>query len=313
MPSRTQPDLFTAAKKAKRIALAVLASFYFLYLLPATFADQSANGPALWRVQDEDSTIWLFGTVHMLNPHLKWQTKTVMAAFEEADTLYIEAPVVDATPAVMQPLIMKHGMNQNRPPFLNDLSPEGRQYFQQVLESLGMPPHSMNNFAPYRPWLAGISIQALYIKSEGGDPEAGVDKTLWHKASEQGKKLRYFETLEEQLAFFSSLSPKEELLFFEEGIKQIIEQPELLNQIVNDWQQGNTEALGEKINQTLGVHQAGLYNKLLVERNKSWAVRINELMKGSGTIFVAVGAGHLAGPGSLQDQLKTLGFMSIRQ
>jgi hypothetical protein len=47
---------------------------------------------------------------------------------------------------------------------------------------------------------------------------------------------------------------------------------------------------------------------LIVRRNISWTGKIQEMLKGSGVQIIAVGAGHLAGPDSVQTQLEKRGI-----
>lgn len=47
--------------------------------------------------------------------------------------------------------------------------------------------------------------------------------------------------------------------------------------------------------------------------NQAWTSRIGEILKGEGTVFIAVGAGHLAGPDSVPAQLSAAGFVVERQ
>ncbi|WP_417451022.1 TraB/GumN family protein [Kordiimonas sp.] len=270
-----------------------------------------APNPALWQLTDEDSQIWLFGTVHILNPALKWRTNTIDTAFAQAGTYYSEAPVVQATAQMMQPLIMKHGVNHSGVPFTERLSAQGLADFKTIIAALGMPQGAMKQFTAYRPWLAGVSLGALQVQARGGDPEAGVDKILWHEAVENGKTLGYFETMEQQISLFGAMEPDEELKFLEDGLRQMIEQPDLLDDITLDWQAGRTEVLAHKLNGAM-EGQESLRERLLVARNRDWAMKIQELMNGEGTVFIAVGAGHLAGEGSVQDQLEGLGFTVTR-
>jgi hypothetical protein len=51
-----------------------------------------------------------------------------------------------------------------------------------------------------------------------------------------------------------------------------------------------------------------LYEALLVRRNTDWANQIQTMMEGSGTIFIAVGAAHLAGEDSVQEILEDRGL-----
>jgi uncharacterized protein YbaP (TraB family) len=51
---------------------------------------------------------------------------------------------------------------------------------------------------------------------------------------------------------------------------------------------------------------------MFVQRNARWASWIANRLKTPGTVFVAVGAGHLSGPDSVQSQLASLGVKSAR-
>ncbi len=274
-------------------------------------ADDVAPNPGLWKLTDEDSEVWLFGTVHILNPNLKWRNEAINNAFLQADIFYSEAPVVEADEKVMKPLIAKYGVNQSGTSFLTRLSAQGSVDLNTTIKNLGLPETIKQQFAVYRPWLAGVTLGALQVQSRGGDPEAGVDKILWREAKVIGKDLRYFETMEEQISLFGGMTMADELAFFEAGLRQMIEDPDLLDEVTEDWRAGRVEALGEKLNGAM-VGQAGLKTLLLDNRNKKWAKDIKKLMDGTGTAFIAVGAGHLAGEGSLQDQLADLGLVAVR-
>ncbi|TNE67762.1 MAG: TraB/GumN family protein [Alphaproteobacteria bacterium] len=309
----------TILKQAFARTIAPLLLFVALPALPAfaqaemgTDTEQAAN-PALWKLSDADSEIWLFGTVHVLNPSLRWRTAKIDAAFEAADTFYVEAPIDDMDPAKMQPLIMKYGVNTTGTPLVDLIGEEATANTLTAFKMLGMPPEALPQFAALRPWLVGVTLQALQIQARGGDPESGVEKLLWAEAKAAGKTLGAFETIEQQLRIFGDLPMEEEVLFYQEGIRQFVEQPNLLDSIIADWRVGDTDGLGDKIAASMGADQDVLYAKLITERNKDWALQIKALMAGSGKIFIAVGAGHLAGEGSVQDHLAALGLEAVRQ
>ena len=54
------------------------------------------------------------------------------------------------------------------------------------------------------------------------------------------------------------------------------------------------------------------YRMMFTERNDRWADWIRARMRSPGTVFVAVGAGHLAGPDSLLVRLAERGLPSRR-
>jgi uncharacterized protein YbaP (TraB family) len=152
----------------------------------------------------------------------------------------------------------------------------------------------------------------MQIQAQGGSPDAGVDNILWREAKQAGKELRYFETLEEQMQIFGNLSREDELFFFEAGIKQMVEEPNLLDDIIALWVAGKADTLGTRMQETM-VGMDSLYDAMLTARNKNWADQIKTLMEGEGSYFIAVGAGHLSGETSVQHFLEEQGLTVTRQ
>ncbi len=70
----------------------------------SALADSNIN-PALWKLSDEDSVVWIFGTVHALDPNLQWRTEKIKQAFSSADSFYMEAPVTETSQEEMIPLL----------------------------------------------------------------------------------------------------------------------------------------------------------------------------------------------------------------
>ncbi|WP_419905047.1 TraB/GumN family protein [Kiloniella sp.] len=263
--------------------------------------------PAIWKLSDEDSEIWLFGTVHALEKNLRWRTDKINRAFDAATTFYTEAPTNDATPEIMAPIVQKYGVNHSGKPFYEDLSPEGRDYFVKALESLGLPENSMVNFAPMRPWLVAVTLVLEQMKAQGIDPEAGVDKVLWDAAKADGKRLGYLESIDLQLSIFGNLSPQEDIELFEATMQQMVEDTNLQDQIFSYWKDGDIEDLAQLMNAAFEDDDK-MKAALLTDRNLNWAYQIHKMMRGSGKIFIAVGAGHLGGEQSVQHYLKQLGY-----
>ncbi|MFD2205789.1 TraB/GumN family protein [Kiloniella antarctica] len=275
------------------------------------WADDDVN-PALWKLTDADSEIWLFGTVHALEKGLDWRTDKINNAFDAATTFYMEAPVNEATPESMAPMMQEYGINHSGKPFYEDLSPQGRDYFLKTLKSLGISKSAVKNFAPMRPWLAAVTLATFQMQAKGIDPEAGVDKVLWDAAKAEGKKLRYLETLDQQFSIFGNLSPQEDLDFFEGSVQQLVEDTDMLDQLFSFWKKGEIDDLANLMNASFGDDEK-MKSALLTNRNLNWAYQIDSMMKGSGKIFIAVGAGHLGGDKSVQHFLKQQGYEAVRQ
>ncbi|MBN9001550.1 MAG: TraB/GumN family protein [Rhizobiales bacterium] len=84
-----------------------------------------------------------------------------------------------------------------------------------------------------------------------------------------------------------------------------------LDTMVGQWGAGDPAALAETMNEGL-AETPDVAKTLLWDRNARWAEHIEARMAQPGTVFVAVGAGHLAGAKSVQDYLKERGLKVTR-
>jgi len=271
-------------------------------------AANSAPTPALWKLSDEDSEIYLFGTIHILNPNLDWKSEKVEAAFNESETIVFEAP---ADPKTAQALIEKYNTNPPGTTLSSLLSRSANQRLAAVLEQFGMKGMAAN-FEPLRPWFVGAGIAVLHIQAIGGDPNAGVERILSAEAARAGKTVGYLETDEQQIQILSGLSSEAEVYFLEEGLKQIQEEPNQIIDLVEAWRTGDQTAMNDMLVAGFDEQQE-VMEALLTRRNFNWASQIEQLMRGSGTVFIAVGAAHLVGERSVQVYLSEKGFNAVRQ
>lgn len=262
--------------------------------------------PTLWHLSDEDSDIYIFGTVHILRPDMDWRTPVVMSAFESADTVWFEAPVNDpAEQANMMPLVQRYGLNPPERPLSTQISEEANAALAEIAPLLGATPAAME---PLRPWLASVQITVGYAVVEGFDPTSGVEAQLWPEAVAAGKALQYFETVEEQLQFFANLEREIEVELLEQTLAQIEEAPDALDELVNAWAAGDQMTIDRLMNGDFRDESPEVYEVLIAQRNEHWAEVVEEMMAGSGTVFIAVGAGHLPGEGGLIGLLEDRGF-----
>jgi uncharacterized protein len=253
--------------------------------------------PALWVVKDRDTTIYLFGTVHVLKPGLSWFDEAVKTAFDKSDTLVLE--MVEPDPASMQTLMMKMAINPEGPNLSAQL-PEGkRAAFAAAMSEAGIPAAGYERFDP---WFASLVITLTKVTKLGYDPNQGVEKTLTAAAKAAEKPIVGLETAEEQLGFFDKLPQAVQVKYLATTLDQLPKTGEMLDKMVESWAKGDPDTLAAVMNE--GMSDSPEVNKaILVDRNVRWADWIAERMKKPGTVFIAVGAGHLAGPDSVQTYL----------
>lgn len=260
-------------------------------------------GPPLWVVKDADSTIYLFGTVHVLRPGTAWGSDKVDAAFASASDIWVEIANQDDQAAVM-PVIQQHGVDPSRP-LSSILSAEDFAAFDKVAQANGATGAALD---AYRPWLAAFLISMSPATNAGYRSEAGVDKTLMDRARAEGKTLHGFETADIQVRLIAGMSEEAQVAYLNHYVRHGDDVVANLDQTVAAWLQGDAAEVG-RLNRlsTRDVHE-DIHRAALIVRNADWTDQIDTMIKGSGTAFVAVGVAHLADQDSVIDMLKARGY-----
>jgi uncharacterized protein YbaP (TraB family) len=253
--------------------------------------------PALWVVADKDTTIYLFGTIHLLKPGISWFEAGVRKAFDASSELVME--VTDQADAGAQARILQYAVTPDGPPLTSQLPEPAREKLLALLAENGLPPAA---FERMKPWFAAITLTALPLRKLGFDPRNGVEETLRTAAQQANKPMIGLETSEQQLALFDGLSQKSQIALLVETIEEQSTLEQLLEKMIGAWSAGDPLALAQTLNGEM-ADDPELRQRLLLDRNAHWAEWIKARLDRPGTVFLAVGAGHLAGPGSVQDML----------
>ncbi|MDW2982095.1 TraB/GumN family protein [Rhodanobacter sp. KK11] len=265
--------------------------------------------PALWVVKDADTTIYLFGTVHLMPSDASWHYPELDRAMADSRTLYIE--ITDDDPANMAALVLRHGMDAAHP-LSGQLGPAQAHRLDRLANKLGVP-GGMQTLDVMRPWLAALTLAVTPLLKAGLDPEHGVDKQLKAQMSAAGKPVLGLETAEQQIRFLADLPRPVELALLRSTMRDADKGTLRLTELIDAWKAGDVDGIARIGNDDMRRHEPKLYQLLLVQRNQAWATKIAAMLQQPGTIFIAVGAAHLAGPDSVQAQLQKLGVEAVRQ
>ena len=263
--------------------------------------------PAIWVVKGPHATVYLFGTVHLQKTGSDWMTPKIKKAFDDSDNLTLEIANIDDQ-AAMLPIVMKLGFDAAHP--LNTiLTPADETKLEAAEAALGIASAQVNVM---RPWMASITLTIAPMLKAGYDPQSGVDRELKKLADARKEPVGGFETAEQQLGYFADMPQAEQIAMLRESIDDYPTALEKVDALEKAWADGDVEKVGEMVNNDMKKDDPALYDIMLVKRNAHFADQIAEKLKGAGVSFVAVGAGHLAGPDSVQAQLAKRGYASER-
>jgi len=261
--------------------------------------------PAIWQVSDSDTTIYLFGTIHALPQGIDWFGDRVASSFDASQELVTE--IVESDPAQLQASVRATAMLPAGKTLRGMLTPAQRSKYDLALTTYGIPVTTLDRF---KPWYAAVFLSALPILRDGYAAQNGVEELLDSRAKAARRPHSGLETAEFQLGLFDSLPPATQLRYLNEVVADLPKAKDDLGAMVEAWKKGDADELARLMNED--QDEPELMERLVTNRNKTWADWIKTRLDKPGVVFLAVGAGHLAGPGSVQDQLKSRGITTSR-
>ena len=231
--------------------------------------------PALWEIRDADTTIYLFGTFHALDDRTVWFGDKVRAAFNESGELVLET-VVPADPAAIQAAAKAE---------VTEVTADGSRRVQ--------------------PFMAQTRNAVSEGRNIGLSVENGADAVLRRVAEGVGKPVAGLERFEDQLNILARIPAPPP------PASATAAATVTLNDLLGAWTKGDTGAFS---NMLAGFEAKSpvAYRMLIADRNARWGQWISDRMQQPGTVFVAVGSGHLAGKDSVQQWLAVRGITATR-
>ena len=285
-------------------ALALLGLATAAYAAPATVTPTTAAHPALWEVSDQDTTIYLFGTIHLLPDNYNWRTPTIDKAIASSGSLYVETIVDPKNP---QPLIMairKLGYANGLPPLADRIDPAKRPLLEAAIAKSGIP---RPIFDRMETWAAAFTLLGVQYREIGLGGENGPEQTLRDAFGAAGKPVGQLETNEQQIGFFDVLPESAQRSLLEGAIEGKESASLDFSGMLRGWANGDVDLIAKTFNRDLADSPA-LRETLIDRRNANWSHWIEQRMAQPGVVFLAVGAGHLAGSDSVQSKLERDGY-----
>ena len=231
--------------------------------------------PALWEIRDADTTIYLFGTFHTLDARTAWFDSRVRAAFDQSNELVLETVI---------PADMSAGTEQ-----VTESGPDGRRRL--------------------KPFIAQTRAVMSQGNAMGMSVENGADAVLRRVAEGAGKTVSGLEGFEDQLKTLSNIPapPPGAAAAAPPGSPVAV----TVNDLLGAWKKGDTAAFSTML-AGFEAKSPVAYRMLIADRNARWGQWIVNRLDQPGTVFVAVGTGHLAGRHSVQSWLADRGFTATR-
>jgi uncharacterized protein YbaP (TraB family) len=276
-----------------------------LAMAPTAAADaRTSRGPALWQVSDKDTTIYLFGTIHLLPRESRWRTPKLDEAVQNSQTLVLETLIDTSNPQQLAGVMAALGFSSGLPPLASRLDASKRPALEAAIVKTRIP---RPMFDRMESWAAAFTLLGVQFQTLGVEGEQGVEAVLRKSFAASGKAVDQLETNQEQLSFFDRLPESAQRQLLEGAIENPQAMRTQFDGMLKSWLSGDVDEIGKSFNRDL-QSSPELKAALLTRRNWNWSQWIERRMQQPGTVMVAVGAGHLAGEESVQRYLQSRGY-----
>ena len=287
-----------------RRVLAALGLAFLLTSAPAAAKAPASAHPALWAVTDADTTIYLFGAIHLLPEHYQWRTPRFDKAVKGSQQLVVETIVDEKNPQKIMGVLASIGFARGLPPLAQRIPPEKRPALEAAIAKSGVP---RAYFDQMKTWTAAFLLLGNQFRDMGLKGQEGVEAVLRNAFTQEGKPIGELETNAQQFGFFDTLPPDAQLSLLLGAIDQKQDMNAEFSGMLDAWARGDVKAIARTFDQDLGKSPE-LEQALIARRNANWSKWIEQRMAQPGAILIAVGAGHLAGNQSVIAMLKKDGY-----
>jgi len=264
-------------------------------------APQQAK-PALWAVTDADTTIYLFGTIHLLPGDLKWRTARFDQAVTNSRELVVETIVDDKNPSKLMAAMASIGLAKGLPPLVDRVPAAKRAKLQAAIKKSGVPEPAYNAM---KTWMAAFLLLSNQFRDMG--LSGGVEGVLRDDFTAKNKPIGELETNVEQLSFFDRLPEAAQRNLLEGALEDNTTVKRDFGGMLDAWARGDVKGIARTFDKDLSGSPE-LRDSLIRQRNSNWSKWIEKRMAQPGEVLIAVGAGHLAGPNSVLEMLEKDGY-----
>ncbi len=287
---------------------------FFSFFLGLVGLLNLVNAQAEMQATDEKSLLWeisgnelqspsyLYGTIHMIPSEDFFLTAKTMAAFDEVEKVVFEINMEDMSDmSKMMPLMMKAFMKGDTT--LQDLLSEADYgMVKGHFESIGLPMFMLERIKPMF-----LSVMASGEGMDLSDPGSvkSYEMEFTQMAQQQEKTIDGLETAEYQMSMFDSIPYRVQADMLVEAIKTGDTGDDQFQELVKMYQDQDIDAMYKAMEGEKGM--ADYEDLLLFNRNRNWIPVMAKMMQ-EGTIFFAVGAGHLGGPQGVVNLLREQGY-----
>ncbi|HEX2242679.1 MAG TPA: TraB/GumN family protein [Gammaproteobacteria bacterium] len=263
----------------------------------------------LWKVDSDQSSLYILGSIHLLNKEAYPLKQSIENAFEQTAKLVLEIDLRSASSDRVQELMLQKGASADGTVLHQKVSKETYESVAMRAKELGIDIRLLNSF---KPWIVATTMAAVKLQKLGFDSKLGVDRYFAERAIRSNKPVIGLETAEFQVGLLDQFSAKEQELLLRQSLNEMDHMERNVAEIVRAWKAGDVESLEKHLLAGMRDYPE-IHQKVIEDRNRRWLPQIEELLSRGGNALVVVGAAHLVGKNGVIQLLKSRGYRVEQQ
>lgn len=253
--------------------------------------------PAIWEVRDQDSVIWLFGSINNLPADVQWRTPLFDEILAEADKVVFDFDVRDTNTPAIEEIYVSRGTYPDGS-LLTDLLDEDVE--AQFLEAAAATSAPIEFFLPMRPWFA---TSAIHIGTQVAFGVSAGNLSSQVQPDLQDDRLIFLETIEESLGYMEDTSEAEQLAMLEAALDGLERIPKVSEKLLDNWSAGTPENAEIGFAMDFGGFSGNFVTRVIAKRNSAWTPRIEAMLQDDEENLVIVDTANILGSGGLLERL----------
>ncbi|MBU2877178.1 MULTISPECIES: TraB/GumN family protein [Alteromonadaceae] len=275
--------------------------FISLFMVLQSFYAQAAP---LWKISKGDDFVIIGGTIHVLSATDYPLPEEFEKAYQASDTLVFESDIVRMNSPEFQQQSLQYILLQDGKTIKDFLSEQTYQDLETHLQQRNL---SLQQFSMLKPSFLSVTLSMIELQMMGVS-SAGVDVYYSTKGMGDQKQAKWFEEPEEQMAMLADMGKGEEDAMIAYSLKDVAKIKEMMPKLINAWRAGDLDKLAEIGIDEMQRDYPEIYDQLLVQRNKNWLPKIEQLFDNQQNELILVGALHLAGEQSVLKLMQEKGY-----
>jgi uncharacterized protein YbaP (TraB family) len=299
------PTFMTHHRKS-RLRKALLGLGFLLAALAGQLSAQEKS--FLWKVDSDQNSLYILGSIHLLNKETYPLKQSIENAFEQSKKLVLEIDLRSAGAERVQQLMLQKSASADGTLLHQNVSTETYKTVAMRAKELGI---DIRLLSPFKPWVVAITMAAMKLQKLGFDPQLGIDRYFAERAIQANKPTAGLETAEFQLDLFDQFSAKEQELLLRQSMNEMDHVERNVTEIVRAWKSGDVGSLESHLLAGMRDYPE-IHRKVIDDRNRRWLPQIESLLARGENALIVVGAAHLVGKNGVIELLKGRGY-SVEQ